>query len=485
VRLVISFVISLALVLSLSLVTGLPAVAGPATWYVDASVSESGNGTTREFAFKTITEAITVAGAEETIHVYPGTYYEVLTVSHVDVAILAVDEAGHLVDARDHLDTPPVIIDGGGDAGVGANGAVVRIEADGVRLEGFAVQNGGTLIIGPDVFGNAGIGILSASRCVIKHNLVRDSAFGVAVMASAGGDADENLISENFIIDNVYRDNGQIVTDPLGVHTGQGVRIDTKDGFGGATGNTIEGNRISGSRNGIYLGDVAAGTIVTGNEVLENYHFGVHIYKSDGNVFTGNYIFNNGIIGLLEGDVTETQGARNSAGVRIAGGRDNTFTRNEVYNEVETSGRQVKGFRLFETASAEPRSPTGNVINHNDIYGHTEGTFQYGIDNRGYHDPDFEIPVIDARYNWWGHQTGPDHDVLNPGGQGDAVSDHVHIGPWLYRPHEEFVPTAPCYAGSVLLPVKRLRSQSTTLPAIGVVGTASRLLSRWIAQPTQ
>jgi uncharacterized repeat protein (TIGR01451 family) len=38
---------------------------------------------------------------------------------------------------------------------------------------------------------------------------------------------------------------------------------------------------------------------------------------------------------------------------------------------------------------------------------------------------------VDARYNWWGSETGPYHSFLNPDGAGDQVSDNVVFEPWL------------------------------------------------------
>ncbi len=38
---------------------------------------------------------------------------------------------------------------------------------------------------------------------------------------------------------------------------------------------------------------------------------------------------------------------------------------------------------------------------------------------------------INARENFWGDATGPYHPTLNPGGLGNAVSDHVAFRPWL------------------------------------------------------
>ncbi len=43
-------------------------------------------------------------------------------------------------------------------------------------------------------------------------------------------------------------------------------------------------------------------------------------------------------------------------------------------------------------------------------------------------------PPIDARYNYWGHASGPLHQRQNPSGQGDRVGDNVLFYPWLREP---------------------------------------------------
>jgi hypothetical protein len=42
--------------------------------------------------------------------------------------------------------------------------------------------------------------------------------------------------------------------------------------------------------------------------------------------------------------------------------------------------------------------------------------------------------VVDARGNWWGHSSGPQHASLNPGGQGVTVTNGVLFDPWLNDP---------------------------------------------------
>ena len=41
------------------------------------------------------------------------------------------------------------------------------------------------------------------------------------------------------------------------------------------------------------------------------------------------------------------------------------------------------------------------------------------------------VPSIQARYNWWGHPSGPYNASTNPNGQGSRVSDNVVYDPWL------------------------------------------------------
>lgn len=44
--------------------------------------------------------------------------------------------------------------------------------------------------------------------------------------------------------------------------------------------------------------------------------------------------------------------------------------------------------------------------------------------------------TVDARNNWWGHESGPNHPTLNPDGQGNGVSDGVLYDPWLTDPND-------------------------------------------------
>ena len=47
--------------------------------------------------------------------------------------------------------------------------------------------------------------------------------------------------------------------------------------------------------------------------------------------------------------------------------------------------------------------------------------------------------LIDARYIWWGSDTGPYHAVKNPGGLGNQVSNNVAFQPWLGAPQQALI----------------------------------------------
>ncbi|MEW6104374.1 MAG: right-handed parallel beta-helix repeat-containing protein, partial [bacterium] len=66
---------------------------------------------------------------------------------------------------------------------------------------------------------------------------------------------------------------------------------------------------------------------------------------------------------------------------------------------------------------------------YNSLFGNKNGdlTKGYGV----YHDG--SSGTISATFNWWGANSGPEHPVTNPSGQGDKVSDWVEYRP--YRPY--------------------------------------------------
>lgn len=58
-----------------------------------------------------------------------------------------------------------------------------------------------------------------------------------------------------------------------------------------------------------------------------------------------------------------------------------------------------------------------------------------------YFQPGSRAP-LDARWNWWGHSSGPYNALANPSGAGDEVSNGVSFDPWLVTSSSEELPVA-------------------------------------------
>jgi len=68
---------------------------------------------------------------------------------------------------------------------------------------------------------------------------------------------------------------------------------------------------------------------------------------------------------------------------------------------------------------------------------------------------------LDARYNWWGHSSGPRHTTLNPDGQGVSVSGNVLFTPWLTES-----PLPPSGVQVNILGPRQMASGQTTMWAL-------------------
>ncbi|MEM3731336.1 MAG: dockerin type I domain-containing protein [Candidatus Bathyarchaeia archaeon] len=78
-------------------------------------------------------------------------------------------------------------------------------------------------------------------------------------------------------------------------------------------------------------------------------------------------------------------------------------------------------------------------VNYNNVTGNPSG-----ITNNGF-------GMLDARFNWWGNETGPYNPTFNPQGSGDSVSDNVEFKPWLVQPYPPAVPVSQLYVDPQLI----------------------------------
>ncbi len=70
-----------------------------------------------------------------------------------------------------------------------------------------------------------------------------------------------------------------------------------------------------------------------------------------------------------------------------------------------------------------------------DFEGSLDSNWIAGNSGPCFDDPVMPAESMDVRLNWWGHQTGPYHVILNPNGQGDTLGwSMAMFEPWLQSP---------------------------------------------------
>ncbi len=150
------------------------------TWYVDGSVSQSGDGTSWSEAFKTIQEGIEASAHRDTVIVGPGTYPENIHFKGRNITLRSFDPLDSAV-------VNGTIIDGR------AFNSVVTFQGEEDEtcvLSGFTIRNGKS---------NYGGGILgNHARPTIRHNIISDNlADGGGGLAFCHGLVENNTIRNN------------------------------------------------------------------------------------------------------------------------------------------------------------------------------------------------------------------------------------------------------------------------------------------------
>ena len=170
--------------------------------------------------------------------------------------------------------------------------------------------------------------------------------------------------------------------------------------------------------NGVEIRDSAGTHTLTGNQIDNNGGVGIALINADGMIeISDNVLEQNAANGVkieessptvLDNEITDNS----VAGILVTGA---AATPDLFGNLIANNGIGVDA-----TSDANPLIG-GSLANGNDILGNTD----FGVRNQS------AGITIDARYNWWGAENGPQHPSLNPDGSGNAVSDRVDFEPWL------------------------------------------------------
>jgi len=232
-------------------------------WYVDASVTSSGDGTSWETAFKTITEGIKAARHDNTVHVAAGTYYENVIIYWQSLKLFGEDKETTIIDGGDR-DTVPIGI---------------FVVADNFDLKGFTVRNS-SINIKLEGSENATI-----AESVLTSDDPFTTAAGIHMNNSSGNMVTGCLLTNNFRGIYVSGNDNYIAGNILSDNDESGVVV-------GGSGNHIVGNAIYSSREyGIWLRPATNTSIV--NNIIDNVGTGVRLAcDSSNNIVSSNILSN-------------------------------------------------------------------------------------------------------------------------------------------------------------------------------------------------
>ena len=349
-----------------------------------------------EATYTTIQAAIDGATTGDIIEVDAGTYTE-----NVDVHVANIA----LVGAGSGLVTVTALVN---------TTSVFTVSANDVNITGFTAT-GTEFNTVPPYTTAAGIHIEDAvSGCFISDNILVDNYDGIYLGVGTGPNTlTGNDVSGNYQGVEMIRSDGNTFTDNI-VSSNYG-----KYGFYIESGDSnifIDNEVCMNERDGFYL-VVGGGSgnnynIFANNTIDGNLRYGLRLHGGEDNEITGNTFDDNGLIGILLYDELFWSSPINY--LDLIG---NTITNNPI-------GIKYAAYN-DGTVTDDLQYPWRVEIHNNEIAGNTIG-IEYG-DTSG----------LDARWNWWGHDTGPSGFGS---GDGDTIPDNVEADPWIGMAELEVTP---------------------------------------------
>ena len=215
-----------------------------ATWYVDGSVSTSGDGTSWGTAFKTIQDGIDAANDGDTVVVAEGTYAENIMFRGRNITLRSTDPLDLNIVAR-------TVIDGN------QAGSVVTFagtEGPTCALSGLTVRNGKA---------DNGGGVCGGTWGIRTHAAIENNVITANKASNRGGGI---AFCDGFIRNNTISGNSAtgVCPDVGGNECGLGGAIAFCDGL-------VENNVVSGNSSAFWGGGIAVcGGIIQNNEILHN-----------------------------------------------------------------------------------------------------------------------------------------------------------------------------------------------------------------------
>lgn len=145
---------------------------------------------------------------------------------------------------------------------------IISVKADGAIIEGFSLIHSGISAI--DDF--AGIKLYDCTNVEVRNNILDDTYFGIYIQFGKNCKVIGNRLAA-YLKEEQQSGNG--------IHCWKSNNIQ------------IDGNQITGHRDGIYLEFVSQSTIKN-NISIKNIRYGLHFMSSNGNRYLSNQFINNG-----------------------------------------------------------------------------------------------------------------------------------------------------------------------------------------------
>jgi len=251
---------------------------------------------------QSIQKAIAQAAVGDTLIIEKGTYAE--NEITIRKPLTLIGESYPIIDGRE-------------------KGNVFLVASENVHIRGLKIINTGM----SNMDDSAGIKFFDSKNCTVEDNILEETFFGLHFSNSSNLTIKNNRLSSH--AEREYQ-------------TGNGIHLwKCRDSF-------IEGNTVSGHRDGIYL-EFVTNTVSTGNMIEANKRYGLHFMFSHDNSYIQNTFRKNG------------------AGVAVM------YTRNVLMKEnifEESEGASSYGILLKDITDSEV---VGNIFRNNTIGIYMEG----------------------------------------------------------------------------------------------------------------
>jgi len=270
-----------------------------------------------------VADAVRGAQPGDTVRVPAGVYREETIV--IDRPLVLVGEEG-------------AVLDGEGMRGL------VEVKADSVTVTGLTFRNTGVTFMDD----RAALRVSGGRGCRIRDNHFEETFFAVYLAAVDGCRVTGNTI---------HATPDREANGGNAIHSWYSKRL------------LVEGNVISGHRDGIYL-EFTEDSMVRGNVSTDNTRYGLHFMFSDRCTYEANRF------------------VRNGAGVAVMYGDDVIMRRNEF---TDTWGASAYGLLLKEIKRG---TVEGNTFAHNSVALFVEGTDHMGFEDNRLEDNGWAVKLM-------------------------------------------------------------------------------------------